>query len=161
MAEISISDWRRSQLIDGMKETLAAFEEMKNLTPKEIGSVITPAAKKLRDVARNNVRPHSNTVANAFDFITKNDSKFPNTKLLGIKGGNTKGTGTITAPALASMLEFGTVERFTKDGSKRGHVEPIGWLRRAVDGNKQQVVSDIQKGLIAIIDKKAKINNLE
>jgi hypothetical protein len=144
-----------------MDETLKAFKNMSDLTPKEISSVLTAPAKKLRDSARNNVRPHSNTVAQAFDFITKNDGKYPNTKLLGIKGGNTRGTKTITAPALAVILEFGTVERFTKDGSSRGHVAPVSWLRRAIDTNKQSVSDDIKKGLIGIIDKKAKINKLK
>ena len=148
------------QLIEGMENLLRDFKKMSEIDQKEVTKVLRKGAKVIRDAARANVRPYSETVANAYDFITKKDSSFPMTKLIGIKGGNKLGTKTITAPALASILEFGSVERFKKDGASTGFVKPKPWLRPAVDTNAQTVTDGIKEGLLQIINKQAQKNKL-
>jgi hypothetical protein len=143
-----------------MDTLLRDFKKMSELDQKEVTRVIYKGAKTIRDAARANVRVHSETVAQAYDFITKKDSTYPTTKLIGIKGGNTLGTKTITAPALASILEFGSVERFKKDGSSTGFVKPSPWLRPAIDTNAQSVMGGIKEGLLQIIEKQAIKNKL-
>jgi hypothetical protein len=139
-----------------MDKYLAAFKQMKDIDKKEVKKLTLQGAELILASAKRKCT--STNVRNALGFITKNDAKYPYTTLIGLKPefrGNANGAKNLTIPALAVILEYGTVERITKDGSSRGISPAKPYLRPAIDENRSKVIGLIQNGLIAIVEKQA------
>lgn len=156
MAEINISDWRRLQLtkkakIEGMDKFLQSLKTLK-LDDKEVKKVVLNAADPILNAAKRKCK--STTVRAALGYITKNDAKYPTTALFGVRSGY--GTKTFTAPALAVVEEFGTVERIKKDGSSTGYIKPRPFMRPALDENRSKSAEILKAGLINLIEQKTK-----
>lgn len=131
---------------------------MSNLDEKAVKKITVNGAGIILDAAKRKAVPM--TVKNALGFVRKNDAKYPTVSLIGIIGGNSVGTSTITAPALAVIEEFGTVERTRKDGSSTGYIKARPFMRPALDENKDKVNEIIVDGLERIILKQGKKNKL-
>jgi HK97 gp10 family phage protein len=141
--------------VKGIGDVVKAFNNMKEL---EVKDVLRSAAQGIINTARANCKNHY--VKPQIDFITKNEDKYPNTVLLGIKGGNKNGSNTLTVPAMAVIEEFGTAVRVRKDGSTTGYVAARPFMRPAVDSNRERVTKIIKEGITDKIEKQAKTNNL-
>lgn len=144
--------------IEGMQGLLRNLANMKQLPEKEIkaltrrgaGMVLTSAKSKCKNIH----------VKNALGFVTKNDAKFPMVTLIGVLGGNSKGSKTMTAPALAVIEEFGTAERIKSNGASTGVYLARPFMRPAIDENKDKIQDLLTKSLEVIILKQAKKNKL-
>ena len=147
-----------SSKVTGTQGLLKKLGGMKQLPPKEVSKLVKGGAGVILGAAKRNCQ--SQTVRDSLGFVTKNDSKFPYTALIGVIGGNKVGTKTITAPALAVINEFGTSERFKDNGASTGYFRPRPFMRPALDTNKDKVRSTITVGLEKIIQQQAKKNNL-
>lgn len=122
------------------------------LEDKEVKKIVLKAANPILASAKRKCT--SQTVKTALGYITKNDARYPTTALIGVRSGY--GTKTFSAPALAVVLEFGTTERFKKDGSSTGFIKPKQFMRPAVDENLSKSTEILQEGLIELIQKKSK-----
>ena len=143
-------------MIEGMDKLLKDFHKM-DLDKKAVKKILIRAASPMLSAAKQ--KSHSKTVARSLGWITKNDNKYPMTVLMGVRSGF--GTETMTAAALASIQEFGSVLRFKEDGSKTGFVKPQQFMRPAFDENKGHIKETIIEGLTELIDKQAKKNNIK
>jgi hypothetical protein len=164
LGAINTSDWRRSQLskLKNLDKYAAAFKNMGTLPIKDVKALTVAGASTILVSAKRKCT--SSTVRNALGFITKNDSKYPTTTLIGIRNefkGNKGGSKTLTVPAHAAILEYGTTERITKDGSSRGAVLPRPFWRNSIDENKDKIFNQIKSGLMDIIDKQATKNKIK
>ena len=145
-------------MIEGLDETIKALQKMGELDKKPIKDMLRKEGSKIITDAR--ARCNSMTVKKAIKFITKNEGRFPTTVLIGVDS-KSVGTDTITVAPLATMLEYGSAPRWTKDGSFRGEVPARPFMRPAFEMNKSQIQDSIKKNLISIIEKQAKKNNLK
>ena len=91
--------------LDGLDKLVADLRAMGKLDPKPIKVSLRRVAGEIIRDAR--AACPSKTVRNAYGFITKNESKFPTTVLIGVDS-RKRGTKTMTAPALAQVIEYGT-----------------------------------------------------
>lgn len=144
--------------LDGLDKLVADLRAMGKLDPKPIKVSLRRVAGEIIRDAR--AACPSKTVRNAYGFITKNESKFPTTVLIGVDS-RKRGTKTMTAPALAQVIEYGTAARKTKKGYNRGMITAHPFIRPAFDSNKQRANETIKKDLIKIIEQQAKKNNLK
>lgn len=147
-------------MIEGLQETIDSLKRLGKLDTEPIRLILRGEAQNIIRDARANCS--SQTVKNAIGFITKKDKQFPTTVLIGVDSSK-PGTDTITVPALASMLEYGSIERTTKKGYNRGMMlKPARpFWRTAVDANRERVADNIGKKLMEEVLKQAKQNNIE
>ena len=140
--------------LKGMDEMVKKFQMMSKIDTKEVKKLTNQGAGIILASAKQKCT--SLTVRKALGFVTKNDNKYPTTTLIGLRpeyAGNLNGGKTLTVPAHAAILEYGTTERFKKDGSSTGYVAPKKFMRPALDENKDKVTAVIKDGLIELINK--------
>lgn len=142
--------------IKGMPDLLKAFNEMKEVP--DVKPLLRKAAEPILQSAKANSKNHY--VKNALGYITKNESKFPNVVLIGVRS-EAEGSDTMTVSALAVIEEFGTAVRTTSQGANRGYVKPRPFMRPAVDSNRERTSNIILEGLTELIDKQANNLNLK
>ena len=72
---------------------------------------------------------------------------------------------TLSAPALASVLEYGTPERFRQvtnssgiitGRASTGSVTPVPWIRKAYDSEIRGVIKDFEKSTVKRVEKNAR-----
>jgi len=144
--------------IEGLQDTIDALKQMGKLETKPIKSALRREGSKIIADAR--AKCPSETVKRAIKFITKNESKFPTTVLIGVDS-KMPGTDTITVAPLATMLEYGSAPRWTKDGHYRGEVVAHPYIRPAFDMNVNGAAKNIENAVINTIEQQAKKNNLK
>ena len=142
--------------IKGMPDLLKAFHAMKEVP--DVKPILMKAADPILQSAKANSKNHY--VKSALGYITKNDSKFPNVVLIGVRS-EYEGSPTMTVAALAVIEEFGTAVRSTSQVANRGYIKPRPYMRPAVDSNKERTFNTILNGLTEIIDKQANNLNLK
>jgi HK97 gp10 family phage protein len=145
-------------MIKGLDETIKALQNMGKLNKKPIKDLLRKQGSKIIADARANCS--SETVKRSIKFITKNEGRFPTTVLIGVDS-KSPGTDTITVAPLATMIEYGSAPRYTKDGNYRGAIQARPFMRPAFDTNKSQITDTIKKDLVKIIETQAKNNNLK
>jgi hypothetical protein len=102
-------------------------------------NVALPLVKEVRANAPNE------TLKNAYGFITRKDNKYPNTILIGpnysVDGGG----------QLSHIFEYGTAVRKTRDGSNRGFIKAVPYIRPAFDKYKQQIATQVGDKITKIV----------
>jgi len=143
--------------IDGLAETIRALESMGKLDLKPIKSNLRKEGQKIIDTAKS--RCQNTNVREAIGFITKNESRYPAGVLIGIQ--SFKGSSGLTNPAMASLMEFGSTPRYTKDFQWRGQVAARPFMRPAYDQHKNSIKKNVENHLIDLIQKEGKKLNLK
>lgn len=139
--------------LSGLKDTIQALDKLGKLDTKPMKELLQRQGQKIINDAKANCP--STHVKAAIKLIKKDEGHFPTTVLIGIDS-NSPGTDTMTVNALASMLEFGSVPRFTKEGKFRGQVHAKPFMRPAFDMNKDTIKQGIETGLVKLVEQQAK-----
>jgi len=131
--------------VENVDKVVAAMErKRKALTRNRVVQrvlidVALPLVKEVRANAPNE------TLRNAYGFITRKDNKYPNTILIGpnysVDGGG----------QLSHIFEYGTAVRKTKDGSNRGFIKAVPYIRPAFDKYKQQIATQVGDKITKIV----------
>ena len=143
--------------IDGLAETVRALQSMGQLDTKPIKSHLRKQGQKIIDTAKS--RCPSTHVRDAIGFITKNESQYPTGVLIGIQSG--KPSEGMTNPALASVFEYGSVPRYTKDFQWRGQIAARPFMRPAYDQHRNAIKNDVENHLVEYIQKQGEKLNLK
>jgi len=131
-------------MIEGVDEVIKDLQRrpklLKNgVVGKIIKSISAPMVAEVRANAPNE------TLRNAYGFITRKDNKYPNTILIGpnysVDGGG----------QLSHIFEYGTAVRKTKDGSNRGFIKAVPYIRPAFDKYKQQIATQVGDKITKIV----------
>ena len=89
-------------------------------------------------------------IRESIGFITKKDDKYPKVTLIGPRYSNGYNG------QLAHIFEFGTRERFTKDGENRGYITAHPFIRPAFDRHQNKIVTDIGNKIFKLVENKLK-----
>lgn len=153
---------------------MKSFKSMKDLPEKEVKKTVKKGGDLLLRTIKS--KSHSKGVARNYDYITKNDSKYPMTVLMGVKNGKVGGS-TITYAALASIQEYGAMERVPRKaefkkvlingkwrtmsiGNPFMRIPARPFVRPSIDENRDKINEILKDGLMVVINKQAKTNNL-
>jgi len=131
-------------MIEGVDEVIKDLQRrpklLKNgIVGKIIKSISAPMVAEVRANAPNE------TLRNAYGYITRKDNKYPNTVLIGPNYG-VDGGG-----QLSHIFEYGTAVRKTRDGSNRGFIKAVPYIRPAFDKYKVQIVTQIGEKVSKIV----------
>lgn len=83
--------------------------------------------------------------------VISNPSKYPLSVAVGLK----YDTGS-DAANLAYAFEYGTVDRYKKDGQYTGKMTPAPFFRPTVDANRSQIVTNVINAIAKIVENKLK-----
>lgn len=138
--------------VEGMDEALREFERLKkSMEREEINKIQRRHARPMLSDMKSN--SPSNRIA-SMTAITTRQRKRPRAPRIGIRIGVINNDASLfpdfSAPALASVLEHGTAERFRKAAvsfgivigtQSTGSVTASPWLRPAWDTNKERFIA--------------------
>ena len=130
-------------MITGLQEVLKALTEAsKAITDQQVKKIVRDEALPMINTAKSKAPSHD--IMESIGFIEKNENKFTKTVLIGPRyyGGH--------RGQLAHTFEYGTVERFTKDGKARGMIIAQPFMRPALDMHKTNIVTNVPERIIKL-----------
>lgn len=130
-------------MIEGLDKVLAALKEAgKAITDQQVKKIVRDEALPMINTAKSKAPSHD--IMESIGFIEKNENKFTKTVLIGPRyyGGH--------RGQLAHTFEYGTVERFTKDGKARGFIVAQPFMRPALDQHKTNIVTNVPERIIKL-----------
>jgi HK97 gp10 family phage protein len=122
-------------MITGLQEVLKALSEAgKAITDLEVKKIVRDEAQAIINTAQS--KAPSQDIRESIGFIERNENKFTKTVLIGPRyyGGH--------RGQLSHTFEYGTRQRFTKDGQDRGFIEARPFMRPALDQHKSNIVTN-------------------
>ena len=130
-------------MITGLQEVLKALTEAgKAITDQEVKKIVRDEAKAIINTAQS--RAPSQDIKESIGFIERNENKFTKTVLIGPRYyGGYRGQ-------LSHTFEFGTRQRFTKDGQDRGFIEARPFMRPALDQHKTNIVTNVPERIFKL-----------
>jgi len=130
-------------MIEGLQEVLKALGEVgKAITDQEVKKIVRDEAKAIINTAQS--KAPSQDIKESIGFIEKNENKFTKTVLIGPRYyGGFRGQ-------LSHTFEYGTVERFTKDGKARGMIIAQPFMRPALDQHKTNIVTNVSERIFKL-----------
>jgi HK97 gp10 family phage protein len=130
-------------MITGLQEVLKALTEAgKAITDQEVKKIVRDEAMAMIITAQS--KAPSQDIRESIGFIEKNENKFTKTVLIGPRyyGGH--------RGQLAHTFEYGTAERFTKDGKSRGFIVAQPFMRPALDQHKTNIVTNVPERILKL-----------
>ena len=130
-------------MITGLQEVLKALTEAgKAITDQEVKKIVRDEAMAMIITAQS--KAPSQDIRESIGFIEKNENKFTKTVLIGPRyyGGH--------RGQLAHTFEYGTAERFTKDGQARGFIVAQPFMRPALDQHKTNIVTNVPERILKL-----------
>ena len=130
-------------MIEGLDKVLKALSETgKAITDQEVKKIVRDEAKAIINTAQS--KAPSQDIKESIGFIERNENKFTKTVLIGPRYyGGFRGQ-------LAHTFEYGTVERFTKDGKARGMIIAQPFMRPALDQHKTNIVTNVPERIFKL-----------
>jgi len=130
-------------MITGLQEVLKALSEAgKAITDQEVKKIVRDEAKAIINTAQS--KAPSQDIKESIGFIERNENKFTKTVLIGPRYyGGFRGQ-------LSHTFEYGTAERFTKDGQARGFIVARPFMRPALDQNKSNIVTNTTERILKL-----------
>lgn len=130
-------------MIEGLDKVLTALREAgKAITDQQVKKIVREEALPMINTAQS--KAPSQDIKNSIGFIERNENKFTKTVLIGPRYyGGFRGQ-------LAHTFEYGTVERFTKDGKARGMIIARPFMRPALDQHKTNIVTNVPERIIKL-----------
>ena len=119
--------------LKGLSEVENAIKKMAHIyTPEIIGKILTEEAKPMVETMRGLAPVHTGRLRKSIKILNRKNEKFKYTTLVGIDYAQ-DGKGTMTIPALASVIEYGARLREPAKGAKYRKVK-IGddWVTMGV-----------------------------
>lgn len=140
--------------LHGVKETMAALEQLPTLSMKK--TVVRNALKKAAIPIRDAAKIKAGSIKYDADNIVK--SIHVDTKLTRKQRRDRSRVTVYVGPShpLAHLFEFGTAQRFTKTGARRGYITATPFLRQAWDEKKMVALETLKKELWEQIKKAAR-----
>lgn len=130
-------------MIEGLDKVLAALKEAgKAITDQQVKKIVRDEALPMINTAKSKAPSHD--IMESIGFIERNENKFTKTVLIGPRyyGGH--------RGQLAHTFEYGTQQRFTKDGKDRGFIEARPFMRPALDQHKTNIVTNVPERIIKL-----------
>jgi HK97 gp10 family phage protein len=130
-------------MIEGLDKVLKALSEVgKAITDQEVKKIVRDEAMALINTAKS--KAPSQDIQESIGFIERNENKFTKTVLIGPRyyGGH--------SGQLAHTFEYGTVERFTKDGKARGMIIARPFMRPALDQHRTNIVTNVPERIFKL-----------
>jgi HK97 gp10 family phage protein len=130
-------------MIEGLDKVLKALSEVgKAITDQEVKKIVRDEAKAIINTAQS--KAPSQDIKESIGFIERNENKFTKTVLIGPRYyGGYRGQ-------LSHTFEYGTVERFTKDGKARGMIIARPFMRPALDQHKTNIVTNVPERIFKL-----------
>jgi hypothetical protein len=130
-------------MIEGLDKVLRALEEVgKSITNQDVKNIVRDEAKAMINTAQS--KAPSQDIKESIGFIERNENKFTKTVLIGPRYyGGFHGQ-------LSHTFEYGTVERFTKDGKSRGMILARPFMRPALDQHKTNIVTNVPERILKL-----------
>lgn len=160
--------------LKGLSEVENAIKKMAHIyTPEIIGKILTEEAKPMVETMRGLAPVHTGRLRKSIKILNRKNEKFKYTTLVGIDYAQ-DGKGTMTIPALASVIEYGARLREPKRGEfKRvkigdewvtmgkgdgafASIPARPFIRPGYDMHKGRIAENIVKKLYELTQKKAK-----
>ena len=140
--------------LHGLKETLDALEQLPTLSMKK--TVVRNALKKAAIPIRDAAKIKAGSIKYDADNIVK--SIHVDTKLTRKQRRDRSRVTVYVGPShpLAHLFEFGTAQRLTKKGARRGYITATPFLRQAWDEKKLVALDVLKKELWEQIKKAAR-----
>ena len=140
--------------LHGVKETMAALEQLPTLSMKK--TVVRNALKKAAIPIRDAAKIKAGSIKYDAEGIVK--SIHVDTKLTRKQRRDRSRVTVYVGPShpLAHLFEFGTAQRFTKTGARRGYITATPFLRQAWDEKKMVALETLKKELWEQIKKAAR-----
>ena len=140
--------------LHGVKETMAALEQLPTLSMKK--TVVRNALKKAAIPIRDAAKIKAGSIKYDAEGIVK--SIHVDTKLTRKQRRDRSRVTIYVGPShpLAHLFEFGTAQRFTKTGARRGYITATPFLRQAWDEKKMVALETLKKELWEQIKKAAR-----
>ena len=140
--------------LHGVKETMAALEQLPTLSMKKtvVRNALKKAAIPIRDAAKikaGSIKYDADNIAKSIHVDTKRT----------LKQRRDRSRVTVyVGPShpLAHLFEFGTAQRLTKKGARRGYITATPFLRQAWDEKKLVALDVLKKELWEQIKKAAR-----
>ena len=142
--------------ITGMAEVINSLQAMgKNIKTPKLQKVIRQSSQRIINTARTLAPVNTGDLRDSIGFITTKDSTNLDKALIGLRR-------EYYHAYLGVMFEFGTAERFQKNGRHTGVISKSAhpFMRPALDQNANAVTEEILKGVDGILADLAKKNNL-
>jgi HK97 gp10 family phage protein len=142
--------------ITGMAEVINSLQAMgKNIKTPKLQKVIRQSSQRIINTARSLAPVNTGDLRDSIGFITSKDSTNLDKALIGLRR-------EYYHAYLGVMFEFGTAERFQKNGRHTGVISKSAhpFMRPALDQNANAVTEEILKGVDGILADLAKKNNL-
>jgi HK97 gp10 family phage protein len=130
-------------MIEGLQEVLKALSEVgKAITDQEVKKIVRDEARAIINSAQS--KAPSQDIKESIGFIERNENKFTKTVLIGPRYyGGYRGQ-------LSHTFEYGTAERFTKDGQARGFIVARPFMRPALDQHKTNIVTNVPERIFKL-----------
>lgn len=130
-------------MIEGLDKVLAALKEAgKAITDQQVKKIVRDEALPMINTAKSKAPSHD--IMESIGFIERNENKFTKTVLIGPRYyGGYRGQ-------LSHTFEYGTQQRFTKDGKDRGFIEARPFMRPALDQHKTNIVTNVPERIIKL-----------
>ena len=149
--------------IHGLKETMAAFEQLPTLSMKKriVANALKKSALPIQEAAQANL----DTFGVNFSVVgakLKKSIKISSGLKRSQRGRVDRSRVTEyvgSSHPLAHLFEFGTAERYTKSGAYRGYIPPMPFLRQAWDSKKKIALDRIGEEMWRALEKAAKLLN--
>ena len=147
--------------IHGLKETMAAFEQLPTLSMKKriVANALKKSALPIQEAAQANL----DTFGVNFSVVgakLKKSIKISSGLKRSQRGRVDRSRVTEyvgSSHPLAHLFEFGTAERYTKSGAYRGYIPPNPFMRQAWDSKKNISLSLLREELWKALEKAAKM----
>lgn len=158
--------------LKGLSEVENAIKKMAHIyTPEIIGNILTEEAKPMVETMRGLAPEKTGRLVKHIRVLNRKNEKFKYTTLIGIDY-TPDGQGTMTIPALASVIEYGAAVRQPKKGKyakvKIGDkwvtmrmagfasITARPFIRPAFDMHKNRIREGLVKRLYELAQKKGK-----
>ena len=138
--------------ITGMAEVINSLQAMgKNIKTPKLQKVIRQSSQRIINTARSLAPVNTGDLRDSIGFITSKDSTNLDKALIGLRR-------EYYHAYLGVMFEFGTAERFQKNGRHTGVISKSAhpFMRPALDQNANAVTEEILKGVDGILADLAK-----
>lgn len=142
-----------SMKVSGLKEIEQMMKKLPKRNQKKIKrQALRQGGDVIREEQRKNIDqiPNENLGASGKErfkksvgIVTSKSRLFESKVYVGPRYANVKHT----APD-AHLIEFGTEDRYTKDGAYRGRIEATPFVRPAWEAKKRQAVEDTRRALV-------------
>ena len=142
--------------ITGMAEVINSLQAMgKNIKTPKLQKVIRQSSQRIINTARTLAPVNTGDLRDSIGFITTKDSTNLDKALIGLRR-------EYYHAYLGVMFEFGTAERFQKNGRHTGVISKSAhpFMRPALDRNAANVTDKVIKGVDSLLRDLAKKNNL-